>query len=331
MSTQSDNSGDERRASIVVHVNDDNEHGAAVRYAQIALHYAPKGPAPDSIDLSKGLPEGFKYEDQQPTDEHGRCTFEDLRPGYYLVTYLHLPMTDGRRVHAKAGESTTVRLTPHINANVSTQVESEDAEKISRPPRQGDVAMSTLDVEKKLRETTLISPPSGALRLQDGWPDHPAQFSSFLSHSGHIRRTWSFRLPLHKRYLTDDFGPPPANAHAEVVHNDDLHVAPRLPTPITGNIGVALTRTETESTEDLALWTAIRSGTDALSFNNYLHFMELLFGDDRSSSSGRVAAAERRLHQRKRKPRQPVSQSRCKTGLKAADPPWVIVDGSVRR
>jgi hypothetical protein len=38
-----------------------------------------------------------------------------------------------------------------------------------------------------------------------------------------------------------------------------------------------LTRTETSFTEDTAFWTAIRNGSDALSFNNYLSFMDWIF------------------------------------------------------
>jgi hypothetical protein len=47
----------------------------------------------------------------------------------------------------------------------------------------------------------------------------------------------------------------------------------------------SLTRTETEPTDDLPLWVAIRNSTEALSFNNYLRFMDFLFcgKDDRSS------------------------------------------------
>lgn len=45
----------------------------------------------------------------------------------------------------------------------------------------------------------------------------------------------------------------------------------------------SMTRTETEPTDDLPLWVMIRNSTEALSFNNYLNFMDLLFcGKDES-------------------------------------------------
>jgi hypothetical protein len=50
-----------------------------------------------------------------------------------------------------------------------------------------------------------------------------------------------------------------------------------------------LTRTETEATNDLPLWVAIRNGSEALSFNNYLRFIDLLFcTDDPSQSSSAI-------------------------------------------
>ncbi|MCO6427965.1 hypothetical protein [Nitrosomonas communis] len=48
-------------------------------------------------------------------------------------------------------------------------------------------------------------------------------------------------------------------------------------TNVGGNLNVSLTRTETSFTEDTAFWTGIRNSTDALSFNNYLRFMDWIF------------------------------------------------------
>jgi len=48
-------------------------------------------------------------------------------------------------------------------------------------------------------------------------------------------------------------------------------------TNIDGNLNVSLTRTETPFTEDTAFWTGIRNSTEALSFNNYLSFMDWIF------------------------------------------------------
>jgi hypothetical protein len=49
--------------------------------------------------------------------------------------------------------------------------------------------------------------------------------------------------------------------------------------PISGAVKTttSMTRTETSFTEDTALWTTIRNNTEALSFNNYLKFMDWIF------------------------------------------------------
>lgn len=329
MSTQFDNPGDERKASIVVQVNDGNEQGAAVRHAHIALHQAPRDFDPEGFEAAGGLPAGFKLMDQQPTDEHGRRSFGGLRGGHYLLTYLHVPTTAGRLVRVDAGGTATVHLAPDIRARVATAIESEEAERLSRPPRAGDVAVSTLDIARNLHATVLVSPPPGAVRLQEGWPAH---YSSFLFNAGHLRRTWIFRLPLDRgHHPAKDYGTPPTNALAEIEHDDDLHVAQKLPVPISGHIGVSLTRTETASTGDLSLWTAIRSGTEALQFNNYLHFMDLLFGDDRQAAPGRFSAERKLFHQIKNKRLLPFSDTDAYRVLKAATEAFVMVNCAVLR
>jgi hypothetical protein len=54
--------------------------------------------------------------------------------------------------------------------------------------------------------------------------------------------------------------------HAMLAVEAEYESEERLPTPISGNVGVSLTRTETEPTEDLPLWTLIRNSTEAMSF-----------------------------------------------------------------
>ncbi|SFU62372.1 hypothetical protein [Pseudoduganella namucuonensis] len=65
----------------------------------------------------------------------------------------------------------------------------------------------------------------------------------------------------------------------------EVDVDQRTPSPISGNVGVSLTRTETEPTEDLPLWTLIRNSTEALSFTNYLQFLDQLFCDASNAGS----------------------------------------------
>ncbi|MGE0275610.1 MAG: hypothetical protein AB7G68_03595 [Nitrospiraceae bacterium] len=58
--------------------------------------------------------------------------------------------------------------------------------------------------------------------------------------------------------------------------NFNLIVLPDVQS-FSGETTTTMTRTETEPTNDLPLWVAIRNSTEALSFNNYLRFMDWIF------------------------------------------------------
>jgi len=55
-----------------------------------------------------------------------------------------------------------------------------------------------------------------------------------------------------------------------------LLVTPQAIQPISGNISVNLRRTATTATNDLPLWVIIRRATEAVAFDNYQRFMDLL-------------------------------------------------------
>jgi hypothetical protein len=66
---------------------------------------------------------------------------------------------------------------------------------------------------------------------------------------------------------------------------------------IAGDVGVSMKRTATALTGDLALWQGILNGTDALSFNNYFRFMNLLFCGEEATD---LPAFEQDRFQKKR-------------------------------
>lgn len=53
-------------------------------------------------------------------------------------------------------------------------------------------------------------------------------------------------------------------------------VVPQTPQLITGSVGVTLRRTATAPTSDLPLWAVIRKSTEAISWDNYTRFMDLV-------------------------------------------------------
>lgn len=64
---------------------------------------------------------------------------------------------------------------------------------------------------------------------------------------------------------------------------------------VSGDANISLRRTASRMTEDVPLWASIRKGTDALSFERYLDFMEWLFcGKDNPGISGDFSRINRR-------------------------------------
>ena len=107
----------------------------------------------------------------------------------------------------------------------------------------------------------------------------------------------------------------------------DFEIEQRVPSVISGNVGVSLSRSETEPTEDLPLWTLIRNSTEALSFNNYLSFLDKLFCDSGSlPEMDRVRKAFKDLKQRRALP---FNDSDSYRVLKAATEAFVMVNCGV--
>jgi|GEM_PF-5186290 len=65
--------------------------------------------------------------------------------------------------------------------------------------------------------------------------------------------------------------------NAEYILEMKITADERSPVPISGSVGVSLSRSETEETDDVALWVLIRNSTDALSFLKYDSFLHELF------------------------------------------------------
>ncbi|MES2256931.1 MAG: 8-amino-7-oxononanoate synthase [Pseudomonadota bacterium] len=107
----------------------------------------------------------------------------------------------------------------------------------------------------------------------------------------------------------------------------------RTPNPISGNVGVSLTRTETEPTEDLPLWTLIRNSTEALSFTNYLNFIDQLFCDAGVSVSDferqRFIGKNAAFNSLKTRRALPFNDSESYRVLKAATEAFVMVNCGV--
>jgi len=329
MNTQQTALNEERKASIVVKVTDAAGACAVVSGASIALYRKAKGkqgttPKPYQL-LGSVMPERV-----QQTNPHGVTAFEDLDPDTYALVYLNNPTgVASDWVSVEPGCATHVHLEPPINASIATVVQSDDCQPLNcRQPRAGDNMVSTFTHAPGL-DATIVA-PRGTMPLRSD-SDTVDEYAWTAGHAGYLNRVYTLRIPLSADALKASGGAG-AQSTAELDAQENVNVAAQPPIPVTGNVGVSLTRTETESTPDLPLWVAIRSGTDALSFNNYLHYMDLLFcTDDRQAVSNAFPAEKKLFHQLKGKRFLPFTDTDAYRVLKAATEAFVMVNCAVLR
>ena len=334
MSTQQSASNDGRNTSIVVEVADKGGVHAVVAGAWIGLYRAPGAYNAKTFDPNV-LPVDFTLVAEQPTGRHGSTRFEGLEPHDYAVAYLHFPRTAMKFVTAHEGCTERVCLEPDVNLSVNTVVQSNDCKPLNcRAAQQGDNAVSTITFAKDSNLTIIA--PLGSVRLP-GTTTTSAEFSTPLSNVGHANLSFLIHLPRlvsvgpAARDATatshDLIGP---NAPAELSLRNVLDVKETPPIPVSGNLGVALSRTETEVTEDLPLWVAIRNGTEALSFNNYLRYIDLLFcADKRNGAHGGFHDERKLFNTLKGKRFLPFTDSDAYRVLKAATEAFVMVNCAV--
>lgn len=223
------------------------------------------------------------------TEGSGRTEFTGLVPGHYVVTYDHYPVTPAHCVEVHGGCAATACFDLDLDARVTMTFETSDCQPSScRTARVTDRALAMIsfngDSSSDLRPYVSVAatPPWTAL------PDDPLVFARRIRQPGAQR--FEAALAFDRRF-SGGAGPgamAPGAGGALPAARLGIHAAfeadERTPTPIAGSVGVTMSRTETEPTEDLSLWTLIRNSTEALSFTNYLSFMDTLFCPDNASA-----------------------------------------------
>lgn len=254
---------DDRRASIEVRVRDLGGAHRPIAQAQVGLFNAAgleAGTWPADDDLRQ-----LKH-----SDDDGHLRFDDVESGSYRLCFLHHPKTWSESFTVGERGACRQDLEPDFCAQLEPRWLSRDCKELDcRAPQAGDHLKATVSHAKHAQ--VRIVPPPGSTELSH---DNTATtFSTAVSHAGRFE----FAYELRSSALGVAAGKPPSAL--TLIHAG--HVAPLPAQPVTGQLGIALTRTETEPTEDMTLWLAIRNGTDALGFNHYLRFMDVLFGGRR--------------------------------------------------
>ena len=269
----------QRLGGLTVTVHDKGGRQVPIAQACVAVFEPPPGEeGKKTYDLHTWVPTASA----QPiaagrTDAHGRVDFGELPAGDYLVFYGHYPETPVLPVTVKPGCDVAECLAVEADADMTTVFSGPDCQPLPcKRPREGDQLVGTFDFRNSadrefLKHVEMVL-PAGAKAL----PGEPRAFSLPL------RRAGGYNLQAKLRYgprgpsamLGSGAG---AGGMATLELGEEFDVDERAPTPVSGNLNVALSRTETAPTSDLKLWGAIKQSSDALSFTQYDNFMELLF------------------------------------------------------
>ena len=326
---------DGRKASLAVKVTDRGGFNAVVAGASIALHKLSGHFDASAFDATRVPPDAVALHVCR-TDPQGKVVFKGLDEAVYVVAYLHLPLTTlWIKLHAGCHE--TVCLEPQIDASVETVLHSDDCKRIDcRSAQQGEVAVSTLRHAARLNET-IVAPP-GSVRLPSAAVSS-AEYSTTLSSVGRINLAWALRFPPLDSAVSSGAGltsaadpaAGTAGSFAELSVGNAVDVRTKPPVRISGNVGVSLARSGTEATEDLPLWVAIRNGTEALSFNNYLHFIDQLFCADGREGHASFHAQKDVFRHLKHRRFLPFTDTDAYRMLKAATEAFVMVNCAVLR
>ncbi|MDD5319938.1 MAG: hypothetical protein PHD43_04860 [Methylococcales bacterium] len=258
-----------RTGAITVCVSDGGGNGGAVTNAELSLYEANYIHDCNRFDCN-----GWKANEEERigtrrTDSKGCVTYSDLTPGIYVVSYGHYPKTDPECVSVQSGCVTDVCFKPGIDMSVQQKYLTKDCKTLECHRAQtGDIIQFTLYIKNSLQDIVAIKVPQGF--KQD--PSDKFTFIKKIMQPGQQEFKVSVGFPLLKLTPVNS-APGLAEMFEQVVVDADENT----PLPISGNINVSLTRTETAFTEDKAFWTAIRNSTEALSFNNYLRFMDWIF------------------------------------------------------
>jgi hypothetical protein len=263
------------RSGIVVTVVD---LGHPVVNASISIYRAPEGQERSKFSAKTWKCEADRYvTTKQTVDRDGRAvTAFDLEPSIYVVRYENEPETPAQCVEVQPGCYATVCFDLPLGLVLEPRYVDNNCEDIKcGVPESGDRVLYTARYTKftgQAQPTGItIVPPATAIQTADQ--------GGFLVPVSAGPNTTSFSALLPTRNAIPNGAPPPAPANVRV---DNAFIATqRQPQTIAGNLGVSLQRTATALTSDVAHWRAILNHTEALSFNHYLRFMEMLFCNER--------------------------------------------------
>ena len=267
MATTSTAAGDNNRLGGVRFSVHDN--GRPVSGASCTLyHVLPIAPAKKGTGQTPLGTAGQEYVDTETTGLDGQGAFARQPAGDYLVVCHHEPRPAPERVDVEPGCTHDVCFDLALNVSMATQVQRDDCTPTDCA-RTGDIVELRVEYANSSTLKLKVKHPSGA-RVD---PNDPLASRWTIPSAG----LNELRFTVFSPYVAGATGAPAHAADARIEGDTSVEANDRTPTPISGNLGVALTRTATTSTADLSFWQGILNSTEQMSFNTYQRFMNMLF------------------------------------------------------
>ncbi|CDG82845.1 hypothetical protein [Janthinobacterium agaricidamnosum] len=323
-----------RQGTIQVSVHDEGS-AAVIVNAAISLYHGGDGGCAN-FNPATWTPDGAVLAGMRWTDNAGAAVFANLEPAAYIAVYENFPATDAQCAEVRTGCSVMLCFEPHIDPKVALTFETGDCQPSNcRTGRVTDraIASVTFDGDQSSAGRDLVQVVAAAPWTPLRGDGH--SFGNTLRRVGPHRFTAQLMLSRRPEMSSGIAMPegPNNGPNAMLALAAEFEAEERPPQPVSGSVGVSLTRTETEPTEDLPLWTLIRNSTEAMSFTNYLHFMDSLFCSDSSGVRGfeqdRFAKKTELFHQLRQRRALPFSDADAYRVLKVATEAFVMVNCGV--
>jgi hypothetical protein len=319
----------------------DKEHGAlrvwvtdaatdrAVTHATIRLFTLDDNSTPQDWGVRQDIAPHEAY-----TDHRGYATFDKLPPASYVAVYEHYPQLEPQFVAIAGGSVGWLSFDVQLRPVPSFRFETSDGIPTDSPTGQVQgraVANVYFQGQNQKSPGLTLGAPQGWIESEGG------ALSQKIARAGLHSVEFPILLAAHN-WDNDLFSlrvaPAPLHANAHLSAHGEFDAEDRPPSPISGNVTVSMSRTETEPTGDLALWTLIRNSTEAMSFANYQDFIESLFCGDATDLEGleaeRLPKEQRRFKELNRRRALPFTDSESYRVLKVATEAFVMVNCGVR-
>lgn len=268
------------KSQIVVVVRDDETNRRPIGNATCSLYTDERlsalvGTGADANAIAKILA-GLQRAATKVTDDTGRADFGPQGAGSYCIVCHHFskPLENIKIIQHSRHDELTTFIHLDLDAALTFSVTHDGKEFTDGPAWAGE----RVEVKVSYNKADYPELRVGFAPSLETDPNDP--------HIGFLKRDSAERYHQNARlflpYVPTKGAAPPtgANPDAWLDIGKDIDIVERTPQPIAGNIGVALSRTATESTADTSFFRALLNSTEGLSFNTYLRFMDNLFCDE---------------------------------------------------